>query len=182
MVRQQRCHRRYSARFQRVTSLRGNPYHARMKPVMQCLAAIATMVCLGSSGIAVAAVFNVTEPWLKPVGAGGSTEAYMQLASSDGTTIVAARSPLAAAMTLVTAKERRPAPFALALPAGAAVSLTAGGTRFALVKVVRPLKLGDRVPVTLVLRNADGSTQEIEVDAEVRRHSPSSDHGVGRHQ
>jgi len=152
-----------------------------MRPLLQCLIAFAAAMSFASGSAAVAAVFNVTEPWVKPVGAGGSTEAYMQLASSEGTTIVAARSPVAAAMTLVTAKERRTAPFALALPAGAAVLLTAGGTRLALVKVVHPLKLGDRVPITLVLRNADGSTQEIEVDAEVRRHSPSSDHGVGRH-
>jgi len=148
---------------------------------MRSLLAVATMAYLALGGTAAAAVFNVTEPWVKPVGSGGSTEAYMELASSAGATIVEARSPVATAVSLVTAKERRVAPFALSLPPAATVSLTAGGTRFALVNVVRPLKLGDRVPITLVLRNADGSAQEIEVDAEVRRHSPSYDHGVGRH-
>ena len=153
-----------------------------MRPFLQSLLAVTTIACLAFGGTAAAAVFNVTEPWVKPVGAGGSTEAYMELASSDGTTIVEARSPVATAISLVMAKDRRAAPFALSLPPAATVSLAAAGTRFALVKVVRPLKLGDRVPITLVLRNADGSTQEIEVDAEVRRHSPSYDHGVGRHQ
>ena len=105
----------------------------------------------------------------------------MEIASSDGATIVDARSPVASSISLVTARERRAPPYALPLPPRTTVALTAGGTRLALVKLARPLKLADRVPVTLVVRNADGTTQEIEVDAEVRRHSPSYDHGIGRH-
>jgi len=55
------------------------------------------------------------------------------------------------------------------------------GTRIVLARVERTLKRGDRVPLTLVLKYADGATQDIEVDAEVRRRSPSEDHGVHRH-
>ena len=68
------------------------------------------------------------------------------------------------------------------LPAQQPVALAAGGTRIVLTRVARPLARGDRVPLTLVLRYADGTTQDVEVDAEVRRRSPSEDHGHGGHR
>lgn len=100
----------------------------------------------------------------------------MELMSSGGATLVEVRSPLAVKVRLVTGKARQEAPFALALPARDTVKLAPAGTRLVLERLARPLKLRDRVPLTLVLRNADGSTQEIAVDAEVRRRSPSDDH------
>jgi copper(I)-binding protein len=46
----------------------------------------------------------------------------------------------------------------------------------ALAPLARQLRLGDRVPLTLVVREADGVVQAIDVDAEVRRRSPTDDH------
>jgi copper(I)-binding protein len=160
-----------------VTSGRRGRYDARMTIIMQRVLGLAL---IASASLAHAAVFNVTEPWVKPAPAGASTEAYMEIASSDGATIVDARSPVASSVSLAIAQARHEAPYALPLPRRTTVLLNAGGTRFALAKLVRPLKVGDRVPITLVVRNADATTQEIEVDAEVRRHSPSYDHGIGR--
>jgi len=149
-----------------------------MRRILQTLIAL---VSLAVAGATLAVSFNVTQPWVKPARAGASTEAYMQLMSPEGTTIVGARSPVAANVVLVTTKGRQSAPFTLVLPPRATVFLEASATRFALVNVERPLKLGERVPITLVLRHADGSSQEIDVDAEVRRHSPSYDHGFRGH-
>jgi copper(I)-binding protein len=100
----------------------------------------------------------------------------MVLASSEDVTLVDARCTLAARVALVSARQRQSPPFALALPAQANVALAPGGTRIALLALAQPLKLGQRVPLTLVLRHADGSVQDIDVDAEVRRRSPRADH------
>jgi copper(I)-binding protein len=80
-------------------------------------------------------------------------------------------------VALARGGERRPAPFALSLAAQEPLLMKARGTRVVLGRVERPLKLRERVPLTLVLRYADGTAQEIPVDAEVRRRSPSEDHG-----
>jgi len=129
-------------------------------------------------GTAAAAVVNVTEPWVRPAAAGETTEAYMRIQSSEDATLVDARSPAARAAALVAASKRTSPPFSLALPAKETVRLKAGGVRLALVQVAHPLRASERVPITLVLRYADGRTQDVEVDAEVRRRSPSADHGV----
>ena len=149
-----------------------------MKRIAQSLIALAALAAASTGS---AASFNVTEPWVKPARTGGMTEAYMQLASPEGTTIVSATSPVAASIALMTGKSRQSAPYSLVLPPKRTITLAENGTRFALMNVERPLNLGDRVPITLVLRHADGSSQEIPIDAEVRRHSPSYDHGIGRH-
>ncbi|HTQ01856.1 MAG TPA: copper chaperone PCu(A)C [Casimicrobiaceae bacterium] len=129
-------------------------------------------------GAAAAAVVNITEPWVRPAAAGETAEAYLRIQSSEDATLADARCPRARATVLVAASKRTPPPFSLALPAKETVRLKAGGVRLALVQLAHPLKAGERVPITLVLRYADGRTQDIEVDAEVRRRSPSADHGV----
>lgn len=124
------------------------------------------------------AVFQVIEPWVRPATAAATTEAYMQLVSSDRTTLVGVRSSVASRVELATGQKRTAPPFAVALPAGTTVALAPGGTRIVLRQLVHPLKLGQHVPITLVLQHADGSEQQIEVEAEVRRRSASDDHRV----
>jgi len=139
---------------------------------MQWLVALIVLALAGPAG----AVFQVTEPWVRPAAASASTEAYMELTSSSGATLIGVRSPVAARVSLVTGNKRQEPPFALDLPPSTAVPLAPSRTRFVLQQVVRPLKLGERVPLTLVLRNADGADQEIEVEVAVRRRSPAADH------
>lgn len=119
------------------------------------------------------AVFVVTEPWVRPARAAQSTEAYMELMSSDGATLVGVRSKVATSVVLHGA---RGSPIALSLPAGATVALAPGKLRLTLGKLGSTLRLGDRVPITLIVRDGTGVTQEIGVDAEVRLHSPTHDH------
>jgi copper(I)-binding protein len=124
------------------------------------------------------AVFQVIEPWVRPATAATTTEAYMQLVSSDGTTLVGARSKAASRVELAAGRKRTAAPFALALPPRTTVELAPGGTRIVLRQLAHSLKLGQHVPITLVLRHANGTEQQIEVEAEVRRRSVRDDHRV----
>jgi VCBS repeat-containing protein len=67
---------------------------------------------------------------------------------------------------------------ALPLPPAEDVALKANGYRLVLQQLARTLKRGDRVPMALTVRNADGTIQTIAVDAEVRLRSPTDDHRV----
>jgi hypothetical protein len=58
------------------------------------------------------------------------------------------------------------------------IALAPGKHRLTLRKLGSTLRLGDRVPLTLIVRGVTGVTQEIDVDAEVRLHSPTYDHHV----
>jgi len=114
------------------------------------------------------ALFTVNQPWVKPGAA--TSEAYMVLTSTEGATLIGIRSSLAARASL---RNARSVPMAtLALPAGRAVALRPDHEHIVLAGLSRPLKLGDRVPLTLVIESADGVRQEIPVDAEVRKESP----------
>ena len=94
----------------------------------------------------------------------------------DGPVVTDARTALA------RGGQRQAPPFALRLGARETLLMRDAGTRIELRRVLRPLTRGDRVPLTLVLRYADGTLQEVEVDAEVRRRSPSDEHrGAHRH-
>ncbi|MFO1305503.1 MAG: copper chaperone PCu(A)C [Burkholderiales bacterium] len=128
-----------------------------------------------------AAVVAVNEPWLRPAAKGASTEAFMEITVSEAATLVDVRSPAAPKIALASGKARSGPPFALSLEAGQPLRMEARGTHLVLAGVTRALARGERVAFTLVLRYADRTTQEIPVDAEVRRRSPSQDHGVHRH-
>ena len=128
-----------------------------------------------------AAVISVNEPWLRPAAVGASTEAFMELAVSEDATLVDVHTPVATKIDLMQGKQRRPPPFALLLAAQQPLLMEPRGTRIALGRVERTLKRGERVPLTLVLRYANGTTQDVLVDAEVRTRSPSEDHGHHRH-
>jgi copper(I)-binding protein len=129
-----------------------------------------------------AAVVSVNEPWVRPATAGASTDVFMELLVSEDATLTDVRTPVAARVSLAQGAQRRAPPFALRLAAQQTLLMRDRGTRIVLARIDRTLKLGDRVALTLVLRYADGSTQDIEVDAEVRRRSPSEDHGHAGHR
>jgi copper(I)-binding protein len=113
-------------------------------------------------------LLTVNQPWAKP--GARSSEAYMVLTSSDGARLVGVRSGIAARVS-VRGKTGRVAA-ALELPPGRSVSLRPGAERIALSRLSRPLKLGDRVPLTLTVETRDGARRDIAVNAEVRNESP----------
>jgi copper(I)-binding protein len=147
--------------------------------MLRRLALIAVALVASSSSLA--AVVAVNEPWVLPAAKGAATQAFMEITVSESATLVDVRSPVAAKVALASGKARAAPPFSLSLAAREPLQMDARGTHLVLTGVERALKRGERVAFTLVLRYADGTTQEVPVDAEVRRRSPSRDHGVHRH-
>jgi len=94
---------------------------------------------------------------------------------TEGATLVGARSEIAAGVTTYAAGTSPDRIERLSLPAGQMVRLARGGLRLGLSGLARPLELGDRVPLVLTVETADGTRQEIPVNAGVRRHSPIDD-------
>jgi periplasmic copper chaperone A len=138
---------------------------------------------LAASGTAVHALVVINQPWVKPAAAGRSTEAFMNLTSTEGATLVAARSESAAATTLHRPGRDARAAVELALPAGAIVELVPGRYRFSLRRLNKTIKLGDIVPMTLTIRSADGVLQDIAVRGVARLRSPVDDERrAHRHQ
>ena len=121
------------------------------------------------------AIFIATEPWAKPVSRGQSTEAYMELTSTEGATLVGVRCETASRIEIRAPDSTRPLA-ELPLPPGKKLLLAPKAYRFVLRNVGRSLKLGDRVPMVLIVQATDGSRQEIALEAEVRLRSPTDDH------
>jgi copper(I)-binding protein len=121
------------------------------------------------------AIFIVNQPWVRPAAQGRSTEAYMDLTSTEGAALVGARSDLAAAVAIRAPGKGAGDVGRLRLPANAMIRLAPGGYRMVLSKLARPIKLGERVMLTLTIEAADGARQDIPVNAEVRLRSPLAD-------
>ncbi|HEX3633305.1 MAG TPA: copper chaperone PCu(A)C [Casimicrobiaceae bacterium] len=135
----------------------------------------AVALALALPGADAQALTVVNQPWVRPAAAGRSTEAYMNLTSTDGATLVAARSDHAAATTLHRPGSDERAAADLALPARTIVELAPGKYRFSLRRLNKTIKLGDVVPMTLTLRSADGVLQDIAVATVGRLRSPVDD-------
>ncbi|HTR77901.1 MAG TPA: copper chaperone PCu(A)C [Gemmatimonadaceae bacterium] len=117
------------------------------------------------------AIFIVNQPWVRPGPQGGSTEAYMDLTSTEGAALTAVSSTIAT----VAIRDKRAKPGRLSLPAGVMVRLAPGGNRLSLSKLAREVRLGERVTLTLTIESPDGTRQEIPVTAEARLRSPLDD-------
>ena len=118
----------------------------------------------------------VNYPWARPAAKGAATEVFMEITSIEGAALVGARSETAGSVVLVGPGANGKPVERLMLPAGAPVILAPGSYRVRLSALDRRLKLGDFVPLALILEAADGSRQEIRVNAEVRRRSTVDDH------
>jgi periplasmic copper chaperone A len=141
--------------------------------IQRCALAAGTLCALIPP--AAGAVFVVNQPWVKPASRAQSSEAYMELISSGGATLVGARSDAARTVVILSPTGSSRQIDQLPLAAGKAVLLAPNGYRLRLSGLDHELKLADHVPLTLTIENADGSKQDIPVNAEVRRRSPIDD-------
>jgi copper(I)-binding protein len=139
------------------------------------LPAIAFGLAIASVTEPAEAVITINQPWLRPAQAAQATELYMDVTSSEGALIVGARTDAATAITLLAPGKKTIPAVNLTLPPQTMVALAPGHYRFGLSRLQRTLKRGDRVLLVLAVEMADGSRQEIPVDAEVRMHSPLDD-------
>jgi hypothetical protein len=117
------------------------------------------------------ALFIVNQPWVVPAAKGRSTAAYMDLTSTEGAALVAAKSDASASVSIRGPKGAM-GNARLTLPAREMVRLAPNGYRLVLEGTTRPIKRGERVRLILVIEADDGSRQEIGVDAEARFDSP----------
>ena len=139
------------------------------------LVALACALGLPSLALGATALFAVNQPWVRPAQQQQATEAYMNLTSTNGATLVGAVSA-AASRVVIRGPGKSAGDLArLPLPAQNTVVLAPGQYRLVLSGLTRTLKLGDRVPLTLTIEAADGSRQDIGVNADVRLHSPLYD-------
>jgi copper(I)-binding protein len=125
------------------------------------------------------ALFIVNQPWVRPARKAQTTNAYMNLTSTDGATLLAVRSEGALHVSLRSAHPTAAA--GLPLPAKSEIALAPGHDHLRLTGLTRTLKIGDRINITLTVRDDDGTVQEITVSAEVRFRSPVDDERRAHH-
>jgi copper(I)-binding protein len=117
---------------------------------------------------------TVDKPWVRTtVAAQTSSAAYMTITSAQGGKLVSASSPVAAAvevheMRMAGDVMKMRAVDALPLPAGKPVELKPGGYHMMLTGLKKPVKFGDVVPIRLVIEDAAGKRQTVDVQAVAR--------------
>lgn len=128
---------------------------------------------------------QVTDPWAREVPPNMTTSAGFLTMKNSGSVehrLVAAESPDAGMVELHThindngVMRMRPVKD-MPIPAGGTTELKPGGLHLMLMKLKKPLKAGEKMPITLVFE--DGSKKEIQ--AEVRRFDMMMKHGKPMH-
>ena len=122
------------------------------------------------------AILIISEPWVRISANSSSAEGYVQLRSTEGATLVGVRSDATPNIKIRRGGNRPTPGREIDLPAGETVMLAPGRDRFVLANLKRALKLGDRIAWVLTIKTADGTEQDIRVNAEIRRRSPTDDH------
>jgi copper(I)-binding protein len=122
-----------------------------------------------------------TDAWVRAPAPGQKVAgAYMNLTSGVDAALVGVASPAAARAELHSMKldagvmKMRPVE-RIDLPAKQTVKLAPGGMHVMLVDLTRPLKEGDKVPLTLSVLRA-GATTQVKVDAMVRNAASTPQH------
>lgn len=127
----------------------------------------------GTAAGAVAEV-RVDDPWVRATVDGQKASgAFMTLTSTRDARLVAVQTPAAGVaeiheMALENNVMRMRPIDALALPAGKPVVLRPGGYHLMLLELGSALKVGDKVGLTLTVEQADGTREQVEVQAPVR--------------
>ena len=132
---------------------------------------------LAASLLASAAQAQVTvaTPWVRTtVAQQSTTAAYLTITSAQGGKLVSASSPVAAAVDVHEMKMegdlmKMRMVDALPLPAGQPVEFKPNGYHLMMTGLKAPLKAGDVVPIKLVVEDAKGKRQTVDVKATARQ-------------
>ncbi|NWB50404.1 copper chaperone PCu(A)C [Pseudomonas gingeri] len=126
---------------------------------------------------------SVDDAWVRATVPGQpSTGAFMRITSSDDAKLLEAKSPVAKIVQIHQSKmdndvmSMQPVAF-VPLPAGKTVAIEPEGYHVMLIDLVGQVKEGDEVPLTLVVENAKGVKESIEVKAKARALNSMADHG-----
>ncbi|BBP77083.1 copper chaperone PCu(A)C [Pseudomonas gingeri NCPPB 3146 = LMG 5327] len=140
---------------------------------------------LGTLSLHASAQTLVEDAWVRATVPGQpSTGAFMRITSTEGGKLLEARSPVAKTVQIHESKMQNDIMSmepvdSVALPAGKAVSIDPEGYHVMLIDLVGQVKEGDSVPLTLVVENAKGVKESVEVKATARalNEMPMHDHG-----
>lgn len=138
-------------------------------------AALLAFSCAGAAlAQAAAPLVQVDDAWARQSVAGQKASgAFMRLTAREPLSVVGGSSPVAAAVEVHEMKlegdvMRMRALPALELPAGKTVELKPGGYHLMLLDLKQPLQRDTQVPVTLVLRDAQGVERTLQLQLPVR--------------
>ncbi len=133
------------------------------------------LLALSLLAAAAHAQVTVDKPWVRTtVAQQTTTAAYLTITSTRGGKLVDASSPVAVSVEVHGMKmdgdvmKMRAVP-ALPLPAGQPVEMKAGGYHMMLMGLKAPLKAGDVVPIKLVVEDANGRRETVDVKATARQ-------------
>ena len=155
-----------------------------MKPVKYLLLSL-----LGMS-LHVSAQTVVDDAWVRATVAGQpSSGAFMHITSSTDSKLIEVKSPVAKTVQIHQSTMENDVmsmkPVAsIALPAGKTVNIDPEGYHVMLIDLVGQIKDGQDVPLTLIVENAKGEKESIEVTAKARAlnsmpmHMDMHDHGA----
>jgi len=126
---------------------------------------------------------RVDDAWVRATVPGQpSTGAFMRITSSDDAKLLEAKSPVAKIVQIHQSKmendimSMQPVAF-VPLPAGKTVAIEPEGYHVMLIDLLGQVKEGDEVPLTLVVENARGVKESIEVKAQARALNSMAGHG-----
>lgn len=141
---------------------------------MNCkLSALLSVIALCCASSAYAQI-TVNTAWVRATVPGQKVAgAYMEIRSTEAVALVAARSPAAKKTEIHEMKMEnnvmKMGPIArLEIPGGKMVELTPGGYHVMMIDILRPLKKGETVPITLSFEGRNKKIQTVNVKAEVR--------------
>ena len=144
------------------------------KHMTSVLTAVSVFLCLLLSGLASADQIRVTNAWTRASAPGQQVAAvYFDIASAVDAKLVAVDTGVAQVaefhlMTVENGTMRMRAVLAVDLPAGITVSLKPGGFHVMLFDLKEPLRAGERIPVELLVEDADGRKTKLKIEADIR--------------
>ena len=132
------------------------------------------ILCTLLAALPAFAQVSVKEPWVRAtVAQQKATGAFMQITSAQDARLVEAKSPVAGVVEvheMVMEKDvmkMRAVP-GLDLPAGKSIELKPGGYHVMLMDLKQQMKVGDSVPMTLVVEGKDKKRSNVEITATVK--------------
>ena len=140
---------------------------------MKKIATFAAVALLATA--AAQAQVTVDKPWVRTtVAQQTTTAAYLTITSAKGGKLVSASSPVAASVDVHEMKMdgdmmKMRAVDAVPLPAGRPVEFKPNGLHVMLTGLKAPLKAGDVVPIRLVVEDAKGKRETVDVKATARQ-------------
>ena len=135
---------------------------------------LACVLALFACSAGALAQTEVRNAWVRgTVAQQKSTGAYLQIQSAQGGRLVAVQSPLAGVaeiheMLMDGNVMRMRAVAGIELPAGQAVELKPGGYHVMLMELKQPLKVGDTVPLSLVVEGKGGQRETLQLQVPVQ--------------